>query len=778
MSLRLILLIMSLLVINTIQAEMVTFPTMLVVGEQFKLAQVKAISDSFPLLGKLMVKPDMQQPAINRKAPKPGNIWINRRLYHFFEMSAGELNTIGNEKNSIEVGEASFQRAGILDSVPGQSSTLFSIAPTAIINLGDLDKTATIQVGSRVDYVYFFSGQDKSLKAFQDWLKDKLSPGQNLRYGVEGVRALSANLKKAGDFLSLAALLTVLLSAVAIAISSHRYGQRQFKNNAIMLCLGFTEANIIIIELFKLLLLGLFASMLGVFIGYFIHLLLLEILSDLIPQPLPQISYLPIWTGICSGILLIVTISMANLFRLKQLSPMAILRKDQAPPNINRYLFYAMSLLGLVVLSWFYTQNYVITLLFYVLTIILVSILFLLAKLSIHGLLWFNQRFSFIHRLAAINLRQHQRVVLLQITTFSLIFALVLIIYLSRTDLLEQWQKQLPDDTPNNFIINIQSYETDQFRQLLATENIQAGGLFPMVRGRLSFLNDSPIMQVLDSEKRQHNALNRELNLSFAETMQTHNKLIKGKWWSHDPVIGDKLPEISLENSMAQELGLKIGDKLGFQIGSRQIHGIVSNLRAVKWDSFQPNFYIIFPPQVLEQFPATYISSFHLADKNKKLLNQLIEQFPGITIIEIDQILAEVQYIIQKMSVAIDFVFIFILLAGLLVLASSLSSTLESRMYENAIIRTLGASAKTLRYSLLVEFIVVAVLSALVGLVIAESVSAVLYQQVFNLTYALHPYLWVLTTVVAVILIASMGLLFVNRIFTHSVSQSLNRFGD
>jgi len=257
---------------------------------------------------------------------------------------------------------------------------------------------------------------------------------------------------------------------------------------------------------------------------------------------------------------------MANLFRLKQLSPMAILRKDQAPPNINRYLFYAMSLLGLVVLSWFYTQNYVITLLFYVLTIILVSILFLLAKLSIHGLLWFNQRFSFIHRLAAINLRQHQRVVLLQITTFSLIFALVLIIYLSRTDLLEQWQKQLPDDTPNNFIINIQSYETDQFRQLLATENIQAGGLFPMVRGRLSFLNDSPIMQVLDSEKRQHNALNRELNLSFAETMQTHNKLIKGKWWSHDPVIGDKLPEISLENSMAQELGLKIGDKLGLSV--------------------------------------------------------------------------------------------------------------------------------------------------------------------------------------------------------------------
>jgi len=758
------------------QEQMVSFPSMLVRNDEFKLAQIKAVSDNFPLLGKLLVKEGIDLPATNRHAPRPGSIWIDRRLFHFFQLPEGNLSDLEQNKNLIELGESSFQAQGILDSVPGQSSTLFSIAPSAIINLTDLEKTKTIQLGSRVDHIYFFSADEDMLKEYQAWLKDKIRPGQNLRYGVEGVRALSANLKKAGDFLSLAALLTVLLSAIAIAISSHRYGQRQFKNNAIMLCMGFTERYVIRIELIKLILLGLVASIIGIMMGYFIHLMLLSILSELIPKPLPEISWLPVWTGLCSGILLIVTISMANLFRLKQLSPMAILRKDQAAPSINRYLLYGTSLIGLLVLSWFYTQNYHITLLFYLITIALVGILLLLARLALQLLLRVNRRYIFIHRLASINLSQHKQAALLQIATFSLIFALVMVIYLSRTDLLQQWQQQLPENTPNHFVINIQEHETQPFRQLLKQHQIRVDGIFPMVRGRLNWLNDKPIMEVIEPAKRVHNALNRELNLSFSESMQSHNKLIAGQWWSEQGVGKNGIPLISLEYTMAQELGLKIGDKLGFQIGSRQIYGVVSNLRAVKWDTFQPNFYIIFPPQALEQFPVNYISSFHLENQNKPFLNKLIEHFPGITIIEVDQILAEVQYIIDKMAVAIDLVFVFILLAGLLVLASSLSSTLESRMYENAIIRTLGSSAKTLRFSLVVEFSVVAVLSALIGSFIAEGISAVLYKQIFNLSYSLHLGLWIYLVAIALVLIISMGLLFVNRIFTHSVTDSLNRF--
>lgn len=757
------------------QAQMVNFPSMLVVGEQFKLAQVKAVSDNFPILGQLSVQPGLHLPAQNRKAPPVGKVWIDRRLVHYFKLPETKLTALQEDSYRIELGEALFQPDGILASVPGQSSSLFSIAPSAMINLADLNKTATIQIGSRVSYIYFFSGPESALKQFQEWLKPQLKPGQNLRYGVEGVRALSANLKKAGDFLSLAGLLTVLLAAVAIAISSHRYGQRQFKNNAVMLCLGFTEKNIIRIELLKLVLLGVVASILGVISGYLIHLILLQLLQDLIPQPLPDISWLPVWTGLASGLVLIISISMANLYRLKQLTPMAILRKDQIAPDLNRYLLYSMSLIGLLLLSWIYTQNYLITVLFYGLIILLVALLLGLAKFLLFLLLRVNQYYPFIHRLAVINLRQHKRAILLQITTFSLIFALVLIIYLSRTDLLNQWQQQLPPDTPNHFIINIQNYEKDAFRELLVAANVNVDGIFPMVRGRLSQLNGKPIKQVLKPEQQAHNALNRELNLSYAATMQTHNRLLKGSWWAANPSING-LPEISLESTMARELGLKIGDQLGFQIGSQQIQGVISNIRAVKWDSFQPNFYIIFPPQVLDKFPLTYISSFHLSGNNKTLLNQLIEEFPGITIIEVDQILAEVQYIIEKMSVAIDFVFLFILIAGLLVLAASLSSTMESRLYENAIIRTLGSSAKTLRISLMVEFAVVAVISAIVGLIMAEGISAVLYDQIFRLSYQLHPGLWISMLLIALVLVITMGLLFVNRIFTRSVSDLLSAY--
>ncbi|MFK5986757.1 MAG: FtsX-like permease family protein [Pseudomonadota bacterium] len=757
---------------NLKQALMVSFPSMLVVNETFKLAQVKAVSNNFPLLGKLTVKATIEQAAQNKKAPSAGNIWLDRRLFHYFKLATA------SSTNNIELGEALFSSDGILESVPGQSSSLFTIAPTAIINLADLDKTATIQAGSRVEYIYFFSGTEQNLKYYQHWLKNKITAGQSLRYGVEGVRAVSSSIKKAGDFLSLSALLTVLLSAIAISISSYRYGQKQFKNNAILLCLGLSEATIIQIELLKLILLGFIASLSGVACGYLVHLLLLEVLAELIPQPIPALSFVPIWMGLGSGILLIVSISIANLFHLKQLSPMAILRKDDKTTRFNHYLLYSMSLLALLLLSWFYTQDMKISLLFYALIFVTMLILFIIARFIIQILLSVNKDFKFIPKLTAINLRQHKTMALLQISTFSLIFALVLIIYLSRTELLQQWQQQLPENTPNHFVINIQAYETEPFKQLLINNNIQANDIFPMVRGRFSMLNGQPIKQLLDKTRQAHNALNRELNLSFAATMPAHNQLVKGKWWdanrSEQNING--LAQISLESSLAKELGLKIGDKLGFQIGSQQVQGVVSNLRKVQWDSFKPNFYVIFPTNSLESFPLTYISSFHLAQQDKLFLNQLIEQFPGITIIEVDQILKEVQYIIEKIAIAINFIFVFILIAALLVLASSLSSTLESRMYENAIIRTLGASAKTLRFSLFIEFSIIAVLSALMGLVIAEVVSAVLYQQIFNLNYSFHPWLWLLAIIIALILIVGMGLALVNKIFNRSVNYSLKQF--
>ena len=779
------------------QAQMRIFPSMLVVNDEFKLAQIKAVSDNFPLQGELLVRNIINAggdakpgPALAQKAPPRGKIWLDRRLAQHFRLSNEAQ---GGMIGSIELGEAEFQASGILERVPGQSTSFFTIAPAAMINLADLAQTETIQPGSRVDYIYFFSGPRAALERYQQWLKPQLRTGQSLRSGVEGLRAVNTNLKKAGDFLSLAAVLTVLLAAIAIAINSHRYGQKQYKNSAIMLCLGCSEKRILAIELYKLLTLGVMAGLAGVLLGFLVYSGVLLMMDDLLPDAGSSqstgIDMLPAWVGLSSGLLLLLSISMANLIRLKKMSPMSLIRKDRMPEDVNSQLLYVMSIIGLLVISFWYTENIKVTALFYLAIILSSLVLYFAAQFLLSRILYLGRQYGLINRLSLLNLERHRHSVLLQVATFSLLFALLIIIFLVRTELLDKWQQQFPPETPNHFVINVQTYETEPFQQYLQQQAITSKGLYPMIRGRLKYLNSRPINEVIPESAKEHNALHRELNLSFSPVMpvpeQQQNQILSGKgWlenrakkaWSTKEPPDKQSAKISIESGLAESLHIKLGDTLSFQIGAQIIDGVVYNIRKVQWDSFQPNFYIIFSPGLIEQYPMTWISSFYLLKKDKFKLNELLNQFPGITVIEVDEILKEVQYIIDKISHAIEFIFFFIIAAGVLVLSSSLSSTLDARMYENAVIRTLGASARQLRRCLLIEFAVVALLSALIAVVLAELTSYILYQEIFNMTYAIHPWVWLSITMISLILICGIGLMVVNKIFTQSSHASLNQF--
>ncbi|MCW8930987.1 MAG: FtsX-like permease family protein [Gammaproteobacteria bacterium] len=764
------------------QAQMQVFPSMLVVNDEFKLAQIKAVSDNFPLQGELRVQ--KKQTSSITKAPPKGEIWLDKRLALLFNMEqkSHEQNSLSKETVNplIELGESEFQATGVLERVPGQSSSFFTIAPSAMINLSDLALTATVQPGSRVDYIYFFSNSvtstSQSLNDFQQWLKVKLKAGQTLRSGVDDLKAVNASLQKAGDFLSLAAILTVLLSAIAIAINSHRYGQKQYKNNAIMLCLGCSEKRIILIELYKLFALGLAGCFIGITLGYMIYLGLLSVLDELINlgDQIGQIYfyYMPAWVGLICGLFLLLSLSMANLSRLRQISPVGLIRKASLfEDNFNKgsmtknksgKVIYLVSFVGLILLSIWYTENTKITLLFYFAFSISAIVLYLCALFILNIILKIGRKYQLINRLSLLNLKRHKRAVLLQVSTFSLIFSLLIIIFLVRTELLDNWQQKFPEHTPNHFVINIQSYEKMNFEQYLQQNKIETQGLFPMVRGRLISLNNEAIIQAVPDSAREHNALHRELNLSYDQ-----NKVLSS---------AEAKAEISIERSLAKTLNIRQGDLLGFRVGSRQIEGVVTQIRVVKWDSFQPNFYVIFSSGLIEQYPMTWISSFYLAGKDKIKLNQLMEQFPGITIIEVDEILKEVQFIIERVSDAIELIFLFIILAGILILSSSLLSTMATRMYENAVIRTLGASIKQLRHYLFVEFIVVALLSAFIAIILAEFAIYILYQQVFQMNYSLHPDVWFGIAVISLLVICGLGMIVVNKIFTQSVQSLLSQF--
>ncbi len=760
---------------NIEQAQMQMFTSMLVFGDEFKLAQIKAVSDNFPLQGELRIV--RKNTITAAKAPPRGEIWLDLRLEE-------HLNERNNEKQeneqqvSIELGEFKFQVGGVLDRVPGQSSSFFSIAPSAMINLADLALTDIIQPGSKIDYLYFFSNSSASLKsgsleAYRQWLQDKLQPGQTLRSGVEDIKAVNASLQKAGRYLSLAAMLTLLLSAVAIAINSHRYGQKQFKNNAIMLCLGCSENHILFIELIKLLLLGLVGSVLGIILGYFVFTGLLNIIETVLPvegfsMHAKEGYYyytLPVWTGLAAGLFLLLSLSMANLTQIKKMSPMGLIRKDVLQENISQKWFYLIAFAGLILISIWYTENVRLSLLFYLVLLISVIVLYFLARVLLDVIIKSGRYFQIINRLSLLNLERHKRAVLLQITTFSLIFSLLIVIFLVRTELLENWQEQFPQNTPNHFVINIQSNEKRQFIDFLEQNSIKTQGLYPMVRGRLTHLNQIPIMQAVPEAAREHNALHRELNLSFEQTQNQKRHHFSGT-----------NAEISIESTLAEALNIHPGDVLGFQIGSRKIEGKVAVIRVVQWDSFQPNFYIVFSPGLIEQYSMNWIGSFYLSSGNKFKLNLLVKQFPGITILEVDEILKEVQLIINRISNAIELIFVFIVVAGALILSSSLMATLSSRMYENAVIRTLGASTGQIRHFLLVEFTVVALVSTVIAVVLAEGASYVLYQQVFQIAYVLHPQVWLGLSIISVLSISGLGLLMVNKIFTQPANQLLNQW--
>ncbi|GEM_PF-854438 len=756
--------------LNLQQAEMQVFPSMLVVNDRFKLAQVKAVSDNFPLQGELLIKPLGSTAVKSVKAPPAGTIWLDQRLLDYFQLNAAQSGESGEgtEPFRVELGEALFQPAARVLRVPGQSSSLLRIAPTALINLRDLQKTATVQAGSRIDYIYFFSGDKTSLAAWKQWLKPRLQDSQSLIAGVEDVRAVNTSLQKAGDYLSLAAILSVFLSAIAIAINTVRYGRSHYKNQAVMLCLGCREHQLLWIEMCKLLLTGLFSTAAGVIIGYLVYSSILLLVKDLISQPGADFYMKPALLSVVSGLLLLFSISLANLMQIKKISPMSLIRNNEPAGLMKGKLFYFLGLAGLVLISWFYTDNLKLTLIFYVSLLSGALCLYFIAAVLLNQVIKQTEKHQWINRLTLLNLKRHRPGALLQITSFSLIFALVTIIVLLRTELLDKWQQQFPEQTPNHFVINIQSYETKAFDQFLQQHHIHTKGLYPMVRGRLVSLNQQPVKTVIPKASRNHNALNRELNLSVSQKSSYAVQVLQTDFTE---------PEISIEQSLAKALAVKKGDRLGFQIGDQTVQGVVTAFRKVKWDSFEPNFYIIFSPGVLEQYPMSWMGSFYLDAENKPVLNDMLAQFPGVTIIEVDEVLKEVQFIINKISQAIEVIFLFIIAAGVLILASSLSATLESRLYENAVIRTLGASARQLRKCLWTEFTVIALLSAVIAIVLSEAASYILYQQIFNISWAPHPWLWLIISLVSVTLISGLGLLITNKIYTQTSRCSLMNLG-
>lgn len=734
------------------QARALEFTSVVLRGERLQLSSIRAVSRGYPLRGTLKTAPAPFEPeVVTAELPAPGTVWAEARLLQALGAAIGDR---------VEIGNAELTIARILGSEPGRGGSFFSLAPRVLMSEADIVRTGVIQPGSRVTYGYGLAGGDAEVAAYRQWLVARLSANQRLLDPHEGNPTLGRALERVERYLGLTSLIAVLLAGVAIAMGARRYSRRHYDVSAMLRCLGASQRDILLLYLLQLLALGLAASAAGCLLGWLGQAGLHALLKGLFPAGLPAPGAGPAALGLLTGLLTLTGFAAAPVLRLKQVPPLRVLRRELSPLPASAFAVYGLALGAMLILMWRYTGSASLT------AIVLAgstAAALLLAGLAF-GLLGLGRllraRGGVAWRFGVNNLWRRPRASVVQILAFGFALMAMALMTLVRTDLLSTWQRQLPEHTPNHFAFNILPADVGRVQQFFAGHAIEAQAIYPMVRGRLTEINGVPVTQAVTKEENNIEAIHRELNLSWSATLPPDNEVVQGAWWPSDA----RAPLVSVEARLAQRLGIAVGDRLTYSIGGAPLSARVEGLRKVQWDSFHPNFYMLFPPGVLDDFPATYLTSFYLTPAQKPLLIPLVRAFPAVTVFETDQLLAQVRAILRQVTAAVELVLLFVLAAGLAVLYAALAASHDERLHEGALLRVLGASRARLRTGQLVEFAALGVLAGLLAATGTELIAGLLYTRVFDLGYRWQWTVWVAAPLAGGLLIAAAGMLGTRRV--------------
>ena len=734
------------------QAETLTFLSMVFSSERAQFAAVKAVSDTYPLRGELIIsdKP-FEFGEIVTSGPPPGEIWLESRLLPSLDVQTGDV---------LDLGVTSFVVSKALIKEPDKGGGFSNTGPRVLMNLSDVPLTEVVQPGSRLTYRYLFSGEKQALDDFQASVEPRLD--ENVRmFGVkEGTEGIGNALDRAERFLLLGGLLGVILAGVAIALSAQRYSLRHYDHVAILKTLGATPNGIDGLFITIFVLLGLIGTLLGSGVGYMAQIGISAALQPFIPVELPAPGMRPIWLGLTTGFVCLLSFALPPLLKLRSTEPIRVIRRDIDVGTGSNRLAQFIGVVGTIGLMWWYSEDIELTLMIFSGGLVALLVLSGLAFILLKSGRVLGMQAGSVWRLALAGMQRRGQENTMQILVFGLAIMLLLILFLVRTSLIEDWQAQIPVDAPNHFAMNILPEDVDPIRNLLVENDIRSQPLYPMISGRISKVNgevakerEERETQTDDQEERGPRATSNR-NLTYAGEIPDDNVITSGEWWAAD-YVGPAL--VSLEKDLAARNGLKVGDALEFTIQGRQLDAKVSSIRSVAWDNMQPNFYIIFSPAALEDYPSTFMTSFHLERKNKIFLNGLLREFPTMTVIEVDAIIEQIKTIITQVTMAIELVLGLILISGALVLLASIQASMDERFKQHAILRTLGAGRRLVMGSLVIEFCVLGLFAGVLAAIGAEITVYGLEEQIFELDYEPNPMLWLLGPVIGAVLIGLIG---------------------
>ncbi len=728
------------------QAQVLSFQSMVFVGDEMQLASIKAVSDHYPLLGQLERSEQAFTPGQRvEQGPAAGTVWLDSRLLPLLGTQVGE---------SIYVGEAELQITGVVVNEPDRGGSFYGLGPRVLMHLDDIPATGVVQPGSRVQYRYLFAGEGKQLDRYGEWLAAKLGPSHQWLGLKDAQPRIALALDRAEQFLLLAGAMGVGLAGIAIALAARRYSERHYDYVAIMKSLGATSGTVMSIYTINLLLLALAATVIGCLLGWLIQSGFIYLLRDYFAiKTIPGISGRPFVVGAITALVCLLAFALPPLLALQGVSPLRVLRRDIAATKLSQGMSWGFGTVGIAGLMLWYSQDMTLTL------IVMSGVALTFA--SVGGIAWYLLRGTTLPgmqagstlRLALASLRRRGMQNAVQVVIFSLSIMLLLMLSLVRTSLIDEWQLQLPEGTPNHFLLNVSAAETGAVASLLERNQLPSQPLYPMVRGRLTAINDRQVNTLVSKDDSARAQIDREINFSWAEQLPEGNVLVDGQWW----LPGSSNAEMSIESRLAEKLDIVVGDTLHLQIGSEPLSATVSSIRQLDWDTMRPNFYMIFPPGLLKQYPATYISSFYLPAAKKTFLNTLLREFPTITVIEMDAVILQIRTIVNQVSSAIELVLALIVVSGLLVLVASVQASLDSRFQESAILRTLGAGRSLVLGSLVAEFTLLGLLAGLLAAGAAEVSVYSLQTFVLKMHYVPHPWVWLAGPLLGALLIGLAG---------------------
>ncbi|ENW03187.1 ABC transporter permease [Acinetobacter beijerinckii] len=713
------------------QAPVTLFGSMAHTQDQFVMVNVKAVDEHFPLRGKLEIKPRAQ-------SIQQGQVWLSPRAIDLLKVKVGD---------QVAIADGQFKVTGVIEHDSNQELGFSGFSPTVIIHQADIAKTNAVQVGSRIEYRLLMAGEPEQVETYKKIFKQEtnhdLKTESEKEQQIENSEQTSLKLRDASQsntrlmkpienldtFLQLANLLTILLCGIAIALTSQRYVQQNQDHIALMRCLGASKRQILFAYIALLGIVSALSIVLGSLIGIALGYGLLQLMLQLIPQlemsfaVLDLLMALPI--AIFTSVMVLIGFILPSIWELLNTPPIRVIRQQERSRK-SYFTMFTVGVLSLVVFSLVLSDNLTLSLMVLTAILALCALLYLVIWLLLKAIKQLK------HPLSAYVRIPHQTA--LQITALALGLSLITVLSVLRTDLLERWQQQLPEGTPNQFVYGLPPFDMPQFKQQLEQNKWQSTPLYPNIRGRLVAKNGEAFTPELI---KQSNSLRRELNLTQAAHYPKDNLITQGR--SNFTQTG----QVSVEEKLATELGIKIGDQLSFSLPEGTLQATVINLRSVEWESFSPNFFFIFSPQTMDENAGSYLGSFYVPPTDQTKMVQLIQQYSNTVFIDVGRVLDEVKRLMNVLVQIVTVLAMLVGLSGILVLIACLNVLMDERRKEVALLRSFGVAKKKLKQMLSLEIGFIGLLSGIVACLFAEVISAIASYKM-QMAMQLHPEIWLI----------------------------------